>query len=1115
MLSDDPLWYKDAIIYELHVRAFHDSVGDGVGDFRGLAQKLDYLQDLGVTVIWLLPFYPSPLKDDGYDIAEYTSINPAYGSLADFQELLAAAHERGIRVITELVLNHTSDQHAWFQRARLSPPGSPERDFYVWSDTPDKYRDARIIFKDFEPSNWTWDPVAKAYYWHRFYSHQPDLNFDNPAVWEAIFPVVDFWLAMGVDGMRLDAVPYLYEREGTGCENLPETHEFLKALRRHIDEKFPNRMLLSEANQWPEDAVAYFGAGDETHMAFHFPLMPRMFMSIHMEDRFPIIDILDQTPTIPDNCQWCQFLRNHDELTLEMVTDEERDYMYRAYAGEQRARINLGIRRRLAPLLGNNRRRIELMNGLLCSLPGTPVIYYGDEIGMGDNIYLGDRNGVRTPMQWSSDRNAGFSRANPQKLYLPITIDPEYHYEAVNVEAQQNNPNSLLWWMKRLIALRKRYQAFGRGTLEFLHPQNRKILAFIRRYHNEQILVVANLSRFVQHAELDLSAARGSTPVELFGRAVFPVIGQTPYPLTLGPHAFYWFELEPSTEHTTSAAGAAPTEPALVEVPVTKLGFLHSQAREQVEPAVQRYFQTAGWVGAADRIKGVRFSDLARLPSSQTPIFLSLLDVDYVDGTSRVYCLPAAVLPEERIQQLRQQYPLLKAVLRLSGNIDGVVVDGINASECAEQLVRLIAGQPVMTARGAEYAGRLFGPIDWEAPKDGAPVQTTVVSDHTTSSAVAFADRLLLRVLRHVEPGIHPQIEIGHYLTQHKGFEHVAPLVGCLEYRRRGADPTAVAVLHRYVPHEGTAWQYTLDELSVFFERILSLPAEQRQPPPLTKTPSGLADGEVPPILQELIGRYFDAAKLLGQRTAELHLALGAESYDPAFAPEPMTTLYQRSLYQSMRNTQQRTLHDLALSLGQLPDDVQDLARQVLAKGDDMLRRFQTLMTHRVGGRRIRCHGNLGLGELLFTGKDYIIIDFEGEPGRSLGERRVKRSALGDVATMVRSFHHAAIGALLGESSHRGRAPGLIRPEDVAVLDPWANLWNLWISTAFIRSYQEHTNGAAFLPAARDEFESLLGHFLLERALRELSYELEDRPAWAVISLRGILQLLDDSTPQP
>jgi maltose alpha-D-glucosyltransferase / alpha-amylase len=1107
MLPDDPLWYKDAIIYEVHVRAFHDSVGDGVGDFRGLTQKLDYLHDLGVTAIWVLPFYPSPLRDDGYDIADYTSINQAYGALADFQDLLSAAHDRGIRVITELVLNHTSDQHPWFQRARLAPPGSPERDFYVWSDTPDKYRDVRIIFKDFEPSNWSWDPVAKAYYWHRFYAHQPDLNFDNPAVWEAIFPVVDFWLAMGVDGMRLDAVPYLYEREGTSCENLPETHGFLKAIRRHIDLKFPNRMLLSEANQWPEDAVAYFGAGDETHMAFHFPLMPRMFMSIHMEDRFPIIDILAQTPTIPDNCQWCQFLRNHDELTLEMVTDEERDYMYRAYAGEQRARINLGIRRRLAPLLGNNRRRIELMNGLLFSLPGTPVIYYGDEIGMGDNIYLGDRNGVRTPMQWSSDRNAGFSRANPQKLYLPITIDPEYHYEAINVEAQQNNPNSLLWWMKRLIALRKRFQAFGRGSLEFLHPSNRKILAFVRRYKDEQILVVANLSRFVQHVELDLSAARGCVPVELFGRALFPAVGQSLYPLSLGPHAFYWFELEP--REAPQVAATAPAEPTVVQVPVTKLAFLHSQAREVVEPALQAHLQHTPWAaGPGDEIKIVRFFDLARLPNTPAPIFLSLIEADYVDGTSRTFCLPTALVSDERLAQLREQQPV-NPLLRLTGSLEGNVIDALQAPECAEQLVRLIAGPPLMTARGAEISGKLLGSIDWPAPAEGhATVHVSKVTEDESSAAVVLEKRLVLKVLREVESGIHPQVEMGRYLTHQAGFEHVAALAGTLEYRRRGSEPMTLAILHRYIHNEGTAWQYTLDELSRFFERVLALPADQQKPPVPPRSVAGLAQGEMPPLVQELIGRYLDSAKLLGQRTAELHRALGADTLDSAFAPEPITPLAQRSLYQSMRNVQQRTLHELARQLPHLPQDVQPDAAGVLQHNDEMLRRFRALVSRRLGGRRIRCHGNLGLGELLFTGKDFAIIDFEGEPGRSLGERRVKRLPLGDTATMVRSFHHAAIGALLGNGHRRGRTPGMIRSEDVALLDQWAQVWFEWVATAFVRAYQEHTAGASFLPASSEEFETLLADFLIERALRELMTELEQRPAWALISIRGILQLV-------
>jgi maltose alpha-D-glucosyltransferase/alpha-amylase len=791
-----------------------------------------------------------------------------------------------------------------------------------------------------------------------------------------------------------------------------------------------------------------------------------------------------------------------------MVTDEERDYMYRAYAGEQRARINLGIRRRLSPLLGNNRRRIELMNGLLCSLPGTPVIYYGDEIGMGDNIYLGDRNGVRTPMQWSSDRNAGFSRANPQKLYLPITIDPEYHYEAINVEAQQNNPNSLLWWMKRLIALRKRYQAFGRGTLEFLHPANRKILAFIRRFRDEQILVVANLSRFVQHVELDLASARGSVPVELFGRTVFPPIGQSLYPLSLGPHAFYWFELEPRGV-PTDATAAAPKEPVLVSAPVTKLGFLHTQAREIIEPVLLEYVQGTRWVGGVqDEIKALRFADIARLPGAATPVFLSLLDADYVDGTTRKLCLATAVVTDERYQQLRERQPAPMPILRLTGNVEGLVVDALYVPECAEQLVRAIAGPPIMTSRGAELVGTLFGPIDWPSPTDGAPVHAPVVAEHTTSTAVALAERLLLRMLRHVEPGIHPQVEIGQYLTLRKGFEHVAPLAGSLEYRRRGAEPTTLAVLHRFVPNEGTAWQYTLDELSRFFERVLALPPEHREPHLPPATIAGLATGEMPPLVQEVVGGYFDSARLLAQRTAALHRALGAETLDPSFAPENMTPLSQRSLYQSMRNVQQRTLHELSVSLGKLPEETQAAARSVLDHSPEMLRRFQALVNRRLGGKRIRCHGNLGLGELLFTGKDFTIIDFEGEPDRSLGERRVKRSPLGDVATLVSSFHHAAMGALLSEGHRRGRTPGMIRPEDVGLLEQWAHLWYVWVSTVFVRTYQEHTAGSTFLPAEPNEFEAFLSDFLLERALRELAYELEERPNWAHISLRAILQLV-------
>jgi len=542
----DPLWYKDAVIYELPVKSFCDGNADGVGDFQGLSEKLDYLQGLGVTCLWLLPFFPSPLKDDGYDIADYVTVHPSYGTLDDFRKFLQAAHERGLQVLIELVLNHTSDQHPWFQRARLAPRGSPERDYYVWSDTDQRYQQARIIFVDAERSNWTWDPVAQAYYWHRFFHHQPDLNYDNPAVVREMLAVLDFWLDLGVDGFRIDAVPYLVERDDTSCENLAETHAIIRTVRTHIDARNPGRMLLAEANQLPGDVRAYFGAGDECHMAYHFPVMPRIFMALHLEDRQPITDVMEKTPAIPDSCQWALFLRNHDELTLEMVTDDERDYMYLAYSMDPQARLNVGIRRRLAPLVGNSRPRIELLVGLLFSFPGTPIIYYGDEIGMGDNLYLGDRNGVRTPMQWTGDRNAGFSRADPARLYSPVVMDPVYGYQAVSVEAQESDAASLLQWMRNMIRLRKQFKVLGRGTIEFLSPSNGKVLAYVRRYRDNVILCVANLSRTVQPAELDLSGFAGLMPVEMLGFTEFPTIGTAPYFLTLGPYGFYWFELERS-----------------------------------------------------------------------------------------------------------------------------------------------------------------------------------------------------------------------------------------------------------------------------------------------------------------------------------------------------------------------------------------------------------------------------------------------------------------------------------------------------------------------------------------------------------------------------------------
>ena len=624
--ATDPLWYKDAIIYEIHVRAFQDSNGDGIGDFPGLMSRLDYLQDLGVTCLWLLPFFPSPLRDDGYDIANYVDVNPSYGTLDDFKQFIDAAHLRGMQVMIELVINHTSDQHPWFQAARLAPPGSPEREMYVWSETDRKYEGVRIIFTDTEKSNWTWDDTAKAFYWHRFFSHQPDLNFDHPRVMEEVLKAMRFWLDMGVDALRLDAIPYLVERDGTNCENVPETHVKIKAIRAALDEEYGNRLILAEANMWPADVRPYFGDGDECHMAFHFPLMPRIYMALRQEDRLPITDIMAQTPEIPESCQWGLFLRNHDELTLEMVTDDERDYMYLAYSADPRMRINVGIRRRLAPLVDNNRRRIELLNSLLLSFPGTPILYYGDEIGMGDNIYLGDRNGVRTPMQWNSDRNAGFSKAVPAKLYFPVIMDPIWGYQAINVEAQQSDPSSLLHWTRNMIALRKLFRVFGRGTLEFLHPENRKILAYVRRINDEgdgrseTVLCVANLSRFAQPVSLNLAQFDGMIPVEMLGYVPFPPIGQTPYAVTLAPYSFFWLELQPAPERMETPV-VESDEPALGNLDLLGKSeginnILTGPGLTLLQQLLPAYLQRQRWFGAKSRtIASVQVFDSAPFPS--------------------------------------------------------------------------------------------------------------------------------------------------------------------------------------------------------------------------------------------------------------------------------------------------------------------------------------------------------------------------------------------------------------------------------------------------------------------------------------------------------------------
>jgi maltose alpha-D-glucosyltransferase / alpha-amylase len=1106
----DPLWYKDAVVYELRVGAFQDSDGDGVGDFRGLAERLDYLRDLGVTALWLLPFYPSPLRDDGYDIADYETVHPECGTLDDFKTFLREAHKRDLRVITELVINHSSDQHPWFQRARRAPAGSKHRNFYVWSDTPERYREARVIFKDFEPSNWTWDPVAKAYYWHRFFSHQPDLNFDSPDVRRAIFKVLDFWFGLGVDGLRLDAIPYLFEREGTNCENLPETHAFLKELRRYVDRHYRDRMLLAEANQWPEDAVTYFGEGDECHMAFHFPVMPRLFMSLHMEDRFPIIDILSQTPVIPESCQWALFLRNHDELTLEMVTDEERDYMYRVYALDSRARINLGIRHRLAPLLGNDRRRMELMNALLLSLPGTPVLYYGDEIGMGDNIYLGDRNGVRTPMQWSSDRNAGFSRANPQRLYLPIIIDPEYHYESLNVEAQQNNLHSLLLWMRRLLALRKRHKAFSRGTIEFLAPKNTKVLAFVRRHENERLLVVANLSRFVQYVELDLSAYEGCAPIEMFGQNAFPRVGTLPYLLTLGPHGFYWFDMG----HDDRPAAAVPTVagPPLVRHRGSLSTLVRGPGKAALEAGLAAALPRMRWFGdKAAGVKTLGIVDSIELGDDADPSYLAIARVQPYRGDTVQYALALRFVTGDAAATARHDHPeaVLTELELDDGATTGVCLDATTDPGFGTALLDTIAKRRTLSGTGGTIVAgttKLFRRLRGPAAE---PLQAAAMRAEQSNTSIRFGDRFMLKLFRRLPDGTNPELEIGRFLTERARYSHIAPVAGTLEYQVKRREPVSVAVLQGFVANEGDAWGYTLHQLTQFVDRVL-VRAETIDAIPETTAPLLARTEQDPPgVVTELLGSDLEMVRLLGRRIGELHRALGSDREDPAFAPEPTGRLYQRALYQSMRNLIGRTFRMLQERLPALPAEIAIGAAALLRQQGQVIDASRQLVTMPLSGERIRCHGDLHLGQILRTGSDFVVIDFEGEPARSLGERRIKRSPLRDVAGMLRSFDYAAHAATRAAVER-----GATQPAKVPLLARWTSLWRVWMSSSFLRAYLAAMQGSSLLPRSRGEVDLLLRILLLEKAVYELGYELNNRPDWVNIPVQGILALLGKADGQ-
>jgi maltose alpha-D-glucosyltransferase/alpha-amylase len=1080
---NDPLWYKDAVIYEAHVKSFYDSNNDGIGDFNGLTLKLDYLQSLGVTCLWLLPFFPSPLKDDGYDVADYRNVHPSYGTLDDFSAFVEAAHARGLKVLIELVVNHTSDQHPWFQRARHAPAGSPERNFYVWSDTDRTFPETRIIFSDTEKSNWAWDPVAGQYYWHRFFSHQPDLNHNNPAVVDAVIDVLRFWLDRGVDALRLDAVAYLCVREGTTNENLPETHAVLKRMRRELDASYPNRMLLAEANQWPSDVRPYFGDGDECHMAFHFPLMPRMFMALRQEDRHAITEILNQTPELPPSAQWALFLRNHDELTVEMITDEERDYMYTVYANDPQMRINGGIRRRLAPLVENSRRRVELLNVLLFSLPGTPVIYYGDEIGMGDNIYLGDRNGVRTPMQWSSDRNGGFSRADPARLFAPPIQDPVYGYQAINVEAQERAPFSLLNWTKRMVALRRQHPVFGRGSLEFIGCPNRKILAYLRRDDHETILVVVNLSRDVQPAPLELAGFAGLMPVEMRGLTEFPRIGDQPYFLTLGPYGSYWFTLQqgpmPVSQRATLPADAdtaiRDALPALL-MGVDWNNLLDAGTRHVLErQALLPFLRRQRWMAPAREIRQVRFADWAALRGGQHPAFLAILAVDYVDGESEGCLLTLALLDGDAAETALRQAPG-GVLARITGARKGAIVDGMNDRDTCEQLMALVDKGGTLPTRHGSVRG-------------------------SQTAALPPVTERHLKLFRRLEPTPSPELDIGRFLTA-RGFTRTPALAGAIEYLRPGLEPGTLAVVQPLVKHQGTGWDFAIDELRRYYERVSTRvnradggeALEERE---LYERRDGV-EGP-PPFFAALEQWYLTGAATLGRRTAELHAALTGEPGSP-FAPEPLDRGALGALANRMRAHGDAALNLLAARALSLDEVSRGKAEDILGERDALLARFDAIRVLDAAGMRIRVHGDYHLGQVLRTEEDFVILDFAGDPAQSIEERRTKQSPLKDVAGMIRSYGYAAYAALFAFAVHA--------PDDYALLEPWAGTWERWAADAFVKGYLAAAGPTPVLPDRGTAMTTFLSAFVLDKVLRELAYELHSRPDWVRVPLAGVHKLI-------
>jgi maltose alpha-D-glucosyltransferase/alpha-amylase len=1083
----DPLWYKDAVIYQLHVKAFYDANGDGIGDFAGLAQRLDYLLELGVNTLWLLPFYPSPQCDDGYDIADYRDVHPDYGTLDDFKRFIDEAHARGLKVITELVINHTSDQHPWFQAARRAAPGSPERDFYVWSDTDQKFAGTRIIFTDTESSNWAWDPLARQYYWHRFFSHQPDLNHNNPQVVDAVIQVMRFWMDIGVDGMRLDAIPYLCVREGTNNENLPETHAVLKRMRAAMDAEYTGRMFLAEANQWPEDVREYFGNGDECHVAYHFPLMPRIFMAVALEDRYPIAEILRQTPDIPENCQWAIFLRNHDELTLEMVTDRERDYMYKMYAHEPRMRVNVGIRRRLATLLGNDIDRIKLMNSLLLSMPGSPIIYYGDEIGMGDNIYIGDRNGVRTPMQWSVDRNAGFSRADPQRLYLPLIMDPIYGYQAVNVEAQGRDPSSLLNWTRRMLAIRGQHQCFGRGALEFVRPRNRKVLAYVRTFGTESILCVANLSQTAQAVELDLSKYKGRVPVELSGRNAFPPVGELPYFLTLPAHGFFWLWLSETESPPEWHVERLPATELPVLVLTDGIATLLPERRErqmvgqrtlqQLESEVlPEFLRARAWFAASDGLsRPLHLGSRAVWRSEHSTFLLTFVESQAGERVER-YFLPLTLAWEDAPDSgaLRTaEWTLAK--IREHSRV-GVLLDAYAEPAFCLALVRAVAdGATIPFATGAmrfaatpAFARFAAGPLE--------PIRH--LRADATHASVAFGEKLFLKAYRRVEAGLHPDVEMNQFLTE-AGFPFVAPLTGVVEYvdTDHGERTTTLAGLFAFIGNQGDARTYAMNHLERYASALL-------------------ADGEPASAPHTL---YMAQMRTLGRRVGELHATLCRDERNPAFAPEAITTADQADWYAASVASVDSLWPDLIARSAGLASSARASVERLSAVRERLQVRVRELCAQPFGAARTRLHGNLHLEKLLLVADDFLIIGFEGDELRTLEERRRKDSPLHDLATLMRSLGEVRAAAL--------ERAVTARPDQRERLQTAFAEWLHEANEALVGGYLRGVGTSACLPTERSALDRLLALHLIRAALRDVRDDLATGDARLGVTADALLAL--------